>query len=483
MHSTYHSLFFVAIAGLMSPWLSIRLFRGILPAVVIEIAIGYLIGPHTLHLASSNEEVDFMAAFGFSFLMFLSGIELDFALLFHKSPSGKTAPWIRGMLFFFVTLAFSLLLSLTLFAAGSIKDIFVTTLILSTTSVGIVTPALKEKGWLSNHFGQEVMVFALIADVFTLILFTGYITFYTTGDALSIIVVLLILLAFIFMYRFILAVRKLKSLGIVESATSEIGLRGSFALILAFLALSKTLGTEVVIGAFLAGAIISLLSQKHSTLINKLNSIGYGFLLPIFFVNVGMDFDVGTLEGSPGFWIAMCLCLAGMYLNKIIPALLFFSTYPFEQRAAAGMLLSSRLSLLIAASQIAAQTGILSLNFQNGFILLAVISCFISPLLFNKTMKRFTAPQTNKSKYQEIISINKETLPEGWELGQLTLGSEYIAGKKIRNLSLPQNILLVSIMRNDERIVPQGQTQLELFDVIQFMGEASDIYKLKSMLE
>jgi Kef-type K+ transport system membrane component KefB len=365
-----------------------RIFRGIMPAVIIEIVLGFIIGAHGLHLAEATEQINFLAAFGFSYLMFLSGIELDFSLLFKKGSKGQLPPWAYGLLFFAITMAFSFVIATLLVAVGAVNNIVVPMLILSTTAVGIVTPALKGGGLLSSAFGQQVMVAALIADVFTLILFTAYITFHTSGEIESLFLVLLILLTFFFIYRAIRIVRRFKSLGIAENETSEIGLRGSFALILAFLALSQTLGTEAVIGAFLAGAIISLLSPKpHSILMDKLNAIGYGFLLPIFFVNVGMLFDFGELSREPSFWAILVLCLAGMFLNKIIPAHLFFRQYPHGQRTAAGLLLSSRLSLLIAASEIATKTGILSAELQNGFILLAVATCFVSPLLFNQMMK------------------------------------------------------------------------------------------------
>lgn len=196
-----------------------------------------------------------------------------------------------------------------------------------------------------------------------------------------------------------------------------------------------------------------------------------------------MDFDIGTLNSSAGFWAAMGLCLAGMFLNKLIPAQLFFRQFPVEQRTAAGFLLSSRLSLLIAASQIAAQTGVLSVHLQNGFILLAVITCFISPLLFNNTMDNNAVLNNDKTDPPAIITINKETLPDGWELGQLIVRSSRVSGKTIRNLQLPQSILIVSIMRDNERIVPRGQTKLELLDIVQVMGEQSEIYKLKNILE
>lgn len=299
MTHTYNSLFFVTLAAVLSPWISTRGLRSAVPSVVIEIIFGYLIGPHLLGLATETSSISFLATFGFSYLMFLSGIELDFDLVTQKSQDGGAPPWIRGLAFFLVTLVISFALGWLLYNLGFVHNLILATLLLSTTSLGLVTPLLKERGWLASDFGQEVLLYAMIADVATLIVFTAYITFHSTGNAFSFLLVMVLLLFFVFVYRILLAARHFRIFRVVENATSEIGIRASFALVLAFLAFAESLGTIVVVGAFLAGAIISLLADRHSILTNKLNSIGYGFFIPIFFVNVGIQFNLSTLSICP----------------------------------------------------------------------------------------------------------------------------------------------------------------------------------------
>ncbi len=200
MSHTYNSLFFVTIAAFISPWLSIRVFRSWFPSVVLEIIFGYVLGPHLLGIASTTNYVTFLANFGFSYLMFLSGLELDFDLV-TKRTNGRAAPWLRGIAFFLVTLVISFGIVLLLHAIGLVHNIEVATLILSTTSMGIVLPALKGASWTVTDFGQEILLYAAISDIATLILFTAYVAMHTSRNSFSVLLVMVVLLVFVVVYR------------------------------------------------------------------------------------------------------------------------------------------------------------------------------------------------------------------------------------------------------------------------------------------
>lgn len=482
MAATYNSLFLVTIVALLSPWLSSRIFRGLVPAVVIEILMGILIGNSGFHIAQSTKYVNFMGEFGFSYLMFLSGLEMDFDLIFERKKSTGKPLWVLGITFFVATSMISYLVALTLFSVGWVQHPFVVGLVLSTTSTGILMPALKEKGWISDPFGQQLMVFGLLADMITLLSITAYVAFHTTGNAFSILLVMVLLMFFVVIYRILRYVAKTRGFTSIENATSEMGLRGSFALILMFLAFSETLGTQVIVGAFLAGAIVSLLSKGQSILTNKLNSIGYGFLLPIFFVNVGMKFSIQALDSRPVFWIMMIVLLMTMFLNKLLPSFFFLRRFPIKQRMAGGVLLSSRLSLIIAASQIAVQIGALSSATANGLILLAIVTCFVSPMVFSRMIGGFTPSELPVQSIPEI-KLDTHTLPEGWVVGTVEVRSRRVDSIPMRSLRLPQDVLFVSLIRGGERIIPRGHTILEQFDVVQMLGNPDSIRRVRNQLE
>lgn len=481
MTQTYLPLLLVALTALVSPWVSIRAFRGMLPAIVIEIAIGYLIGPHGFHVITSTQTIDFLANFAFSYLMFLAGLELDFDLLFDRGSSREKPAWLLGLLFFAMTLVISLAVSYMLQALHVIHNVPVVTLLLSTTSTGIVTPALKESGWISSPFGQRTLVFALLADMLTLVIFSAYVAFHSTGNALSFLLVMVLIACFVFLYRSLKMVRRLPFLRIVETATSEIGLRASIALILVFVVLSSTLGVQTIIGAFLAGAIVSLLDHRHSVLSSKLNAVGYGFLLPIFFVHVGMGFSFGTLGSGVGFYAGLIICLIAMYLNKIVPGLFFYRSFSMTKRISGGVLLGARLSLVIAASQISVQAHLISEGMANGLTLVAIVTSFLSPATFTRMMKNVTPP-VSRTNTQPTIVIDRGTLPEGWDMAQIEVVKRDVFERRMRNLPLPDDILFVSLLRGDERIVPRGHTRLQQYDTIQLMGHPHAIEEVRKIV-
>ncbi|WP_067622919.1 cation:proton antiporter [Alicyclobacillus acidiphilus] len=481
MTQTYIPLLVVALIAFVSPWLSIRLFRGMLPAIVIEIALGFAIGPHGLHFIETTPTVNFLANFAFSYLMFLSGLELDFDLLFER-PSDKERPaWLQGLLFFAVTLLVSFAVSFILKWLHVIHDMAVITLLLSTTSVGIVTPALKGNGWLGSAFGQRTLVFALLADMLTLVLFSAYVAIHATGNALSFLLIMVLIACFVFLYRALKLAKRVPFLRVVENATSELGMRASIALILVFVVLSTILGVETIIGAFLAGAIVSLLDHRHSALSAKLNSVGYGFLLPIFFVHVGMQFSFGTLGTGVAFYTALIVCLFTMYANKIIPGLFTYPSFPLRKRIAGGVLLSARLSLVIAASQIGVEAHLISAGMANGLTLVAVLTSFLSPAVFARMMRSEQRPISHEHAPPTIV-IDRSTLPDGWDMAQVEVVRRDVIDKRMRHLPLPDDILFVSILRGDERIVPRGYTRLQQYDTIQLMGHPHAIDAVRDLV-
>lgn len=476
LNSTYYSLLIVTLVAFMSPWLSFKLTRGFIPAIVIEILLGIVAGPSLSHLAFSTQYIRFLSNLGFSYLMFLSGLEIDFDVIMQK-PAGSGSPaWVRGIWFFLTALAISLLIAYAMELMGMhFRQPIFLALILSTTSIGIVTPALKEKSWLLVPFGQEILLYALLADIVTLLLVAAYTTLHTTGNAASVLLVMFLLLLFVVAYIILKAVRGVKFFRVVENATSELGLRGAFALILIFLALAEALGTQVVVGAFLAGAIISLLSERHSELTQKLNSIGYGFFLPIFFVNVGLTFNLRSLVAGPAFWISMLVILVAMYANKLIGTLIWMRSFSIRRRLGAGVLLGSQLSLTIVASQIGQQIGVLSTRTANGIVLLAIVTCLISPGVFTRLVGR----QKEVAAPEGTGKLPADFLPDGWVVSEIEVLSPRFSHTPMRRLLLPQEVLFITVERGAEKIIPRGHTVLEQFDVIHVMGTPKAVDRLR----
>jgi Trk K+ transport system NAD-binding subunit len=169
----------------------------------------------------------------------------------------------------------------------------------------------------------------------------------------------------------------------ITHATTQIKVRAAFTMMLIFVVLSEMLGTEIILGAFLAGAVISLLrTSEDAELTSQLEAIGFGFFIPIFFIKVGIDFNLAALLASPQSLLLVPLLLISALLVKIAPMLLFRHVYPWRETIAAGTLLSARLSLIIAASAIGLQLGLIGESVNAAIILVAIISVTIAPLIF-----------------------------------------------------------------------------------------------------
>ncbi len=280
------------------------------------------------------------------------------------------------------------------------------TLLISTISLGVVLPVLKEKQMLNTTLGQTLLLITVIADFATMILLTVYITMQHSNSSNN----YLILGLFVFVviaYYFLKYFAKGTTFEALTKGTIQIGTRGVFALILLFVVLAESTGAENILGAFLAGVIVSLLSPKKD-FVHKLDSFGYGFLIPIFFVMVGAKLDIMSLLSDSKVLVLIPLLLLFIFLSKIIPMLIMKKWYSWKEVISSSLLLSSTLSLVIAAAAVALDLGIINESLNGALILVAIISCLIFPIGFNKLTPNEVKAEKKKL---TIIGANHVTLP------------------------------------------------------------------------
>jgi Kef-type K+ transport system membrane component KefB len=369
------------------------------PTVVLEILFGYLLGHFLLQEMGeqSLHILEFLALSGFIFLMFLSGLEIDTDQIIESFPRKKVNfdaffnnPLLVGLLYFVLTLGFSYLLSAILSYLTPIANIWYFSLIMVTTSVGIILPVLKNRGELKEKFGQMLIVTAAIADIFSIILFTF--TAYILKKGFHWDILLIFALMFVFgIFYFVM--NKLRDISFMKRvsfqlahAASQINVRGSLLLILIFTVLAQFIDDEVVLlGAFLSGLLLSFFLHKDRSLImHKLDGMGFGFFIPIFFIMVGIEFDPASLKEFDSSSLTFLIFLAlSLFAVKIVPSLLWVKVFGWKRAVSGGFLVSSRLSLIIAAAAIGLDLGIISPGMNAAFIILAIITCFLSPLIYN----------------------------------------------------------------------------------------------------
>jgi Kef-type K+ transport system membrane component KefB len=416
------------------------------PIVVGEILAGILVGQSGLNLIEPSPALDFLATFGFTYLMFLSGLEVDFTALndTRARNEGRTLddPVSLGLVVFAVTVAGGLGGALVLAWAGLIQNPLIIALILSTTSLGIVVPVLKERKLAGTRYGQSLLISALVADFATLLLISVVVAALSHGLTLDLLLVLLLLGAFVTLGRvgrLAASIPRLRRLvDELSHATAQIQVRGAFALMVAFIVLAEWLGTEIILGAFLAGAIISLLAKREGSHLHlKMEAMGFGFFVPIFFIMVGVGFDLPALLSSSKALLLVPLLLGVAYAIKFVAALVYRLNFPWRETLAAGALLSSRLSLIIAAAAIALDLGAINQSTNAAIILVAIVSCTMSPMLFNRFLPPTEAPTREGVilvGLGELSILLAERLRQGGELVTLVgLDGDRVKGTRRRD--------------------------------------------------
>jgi Kef-type K+ transport system membrane component KefB/Trk K+ transport system NAD-binding subunit len=328
--------------------------------------------------------------------MFLSGLEVDFDAVLPKPGTWRGSwrerldnPLSLGTVVFALTLALGIAAGWGLHLLDAVNDPWLMGLILSTTSLGVVVPVLKERDFLDKPYGQLLLVSSVVADFVTMLLVSIYVVVNTHGLSLEVLLVLILFGVFGTAYRLArLAGRRFPGLNLLRSlsqATTQIDVRGAFAIGLAFIALAQGLGVEMILGAFLGGALISLLADRGaSDLHHRLDVIGYAFFIPVFFVMVGVRFDLASVLDSPQTLLLLPLLLLLAYGIKIIAALPLRLKGSWRDTLAGGILLSSRLSLVIAVSAIGLELGAVDEATNSAIILVAIITTSVSPLVFSR---------------------------------------------------------------------------------------------------
>jgi len=374
--SPYILLFVIAGFAFIIPTLSGRI--GV-PAVVGEITCGILFGLLGFSLeAEGRIVIEFLASFGLIFLMFLVGLEIDFSKV--EVHGAK--------LFIFGTFIFIITLGISVFLTTKLGFGLYLALVLSTSAVGLTVPTIRELGLLKSDFGQTILISAFIADFATVLLVSVFTLHFKKGITWEMFLIPLVFVLFLMVYymgKFVIwHYPERISAWFKSDQPSEIGVRAAFALLLVFVALSEISDIKAIaiLGAFLAGVMLSLLFRGGTILEQKLFGIGYGFLIPIFFINVGMQFDLGALTRGGVYLFPMLLLMA--FTVKIVPSLLFLIWHSLKDSFSAGVLLSSRLSLIIAMAAVGLELGLIDTTMESAIILLALITSISCPTIFRR---------------------------------------------------------------------------------------------------
>ncbi|HHQ5125014.1 TPA: cation:proton antiporter [Staphylococcus aureus] len=410
------SLVIVVLAAFLTPIIVNRLNINFLPVVVAEILMGIVIGNSFLNIVERDSILNILSTLGFIFLMFLSGLEIDFKA-FKKDKRARQGQnddesSIPGHLNLALTVfAFIMIISILLAYVfkwlGLVDDVLLMVIIISTISLGVVVPTLKEMNIMRTTIGQFILLVAVLADLVTMILLTVYGAINGQGGSTIWLIGILVVFTAI---SYILGVqfKRMSFLQKLMDGTTQIGIRAVFALIILLVALAEGVGAENILGAFLAGVVVSLLNPDEE-MVEKLDSFGYGFFIPIFFIMVGVDLNIPSLIKEPKLLIIIPILIVAFIISKLIPVMFIRRWFDIKTTIASAFLLTSTLSLVIAAAKISERLNAISAETSGILILSAVITCVFVPIIFKKL---FPVPDEFNRKIEvSLIGKNQLTIP------------------------------------------------------------------------
>ncbi len=296
---SFTGLLIVAAAAFAAP-LVVDLAPGpAIPAVVAEIVAGILIGPSVLGIVEVDEPIRVLSQIGVVFLFFLAGLEIAF----DRARSSTVRLAFYG---FAVSFAAALIVAHALEAGGLVDTPLFVAIVLAATAFGIVVAVLKDAGQTDSDLGQLIIVCTSIADFGAVILLSLFFSHQGSGIETTAVLLglfgLVVAAVTIAIGRARMSGRLGAAVARLERTTAQIGVRGAFVLLVAFVALAEDFGLEIVLGAFLAGAVLSLVGRQDllttTRLGERLEAVGFGVFIPIFFVTSGIQFDGAALFGS-----------------------------------------------------------------------------------------------------------------------------------------------------------------------------------------
>jgi Kef-type K+ transport system membrane component KefB len=379
---SFTNLLIVVAAGFAAPLALGLVPRLRLPAVVLEIVIGIVIGPAVLGWVEIDEPVEVLSLVGLAFLLFLAGLEIDLGAL-------RGALLRVASLGFVLSLVLALAAGLALDLAGIADEPLLIAIILASTSLGVIVPVLHDSGEASTRFGQLVIASASIADFACVLLLTLLFSGESTGIDSKLILIGAFVLSILAVGVAIAGAehsrRVSAALVRLQDTSAQIRVRGAFVLLIGMVALAEQLGLELILGAFAAGAILNHLdtdaAMTHPEFRAKLAAIGFGVFIPVFFVASGVRFDLDALFANSSAIAAIPAFLAALVVARGLPAILYRGELDRRRVIAAGLLQATSLPFIVAATEIGRDLGLIDAATSAGFIAAGLVSVLAFPLV------------------------------------------------------------------------------------------------------
>jgi Kef-type K+ transport system membrane component KefB len=376
-HTDLRSLVLVLAASAAAAFLSRIGTRLVLPTVVLEIVLGILIGPEALGWATEVDAVQFLSNFGLAMLFFFAGLEV-------VEKHVPTRSIVRGSLGWAVSIVLGIAIGYLLHALGLGAEGWLIGITVSTTSLGTLVPILSDSGVLRTPLGTAVLGTGVAGEFWPIIVMSVFLTgVYGAFEE----VVLLVVFGAIALGAAVAALRARppRLVAILREtlhSTGQLGVRLAILLLAALVLLAVDVGFDFILGAFAAGLIVGLVIDTPDGRVvrMRLEGIGFGFLIPMYFVATGLTFDIDSLLSGRGLALA-ALFLAVLLVVRGASALLWLRELGSRTTASLALYGATALPLIVALVTIGSDRGAITGNVGASLIGAGMISVLVYPLL------------------------------------------------------------------------------------------------------
>lgn len=384
------SLVLIAIAAVLAPILAEQ-SRGLIPSVVLKILLGIIMGPYVLKLVHPNVLIDGLSDMGLTFLMFLAGLEVDPNRIKGRPIRRATVGWL-------LSLALALAFGFALVSTGLAIDTLIVGLALTTTALGTLLPVLGDAGVLSTDFGSHVLGVGTAGE-FGPIVGVAILLTHKDPRVSGLLLVAFVVVAITTAFAATRA-RPPKVVALLRrhlDSSAQLPVRISVLVVLLLVYLAYELQLDVLLGAFAAGIAVRFLiiGDDSEVIESKLKAIGFGFLIPIFFIESGIHFDLHILLTRPSAVLRLFMFLALMLIVRGAPALLLYRRIlTGGERIVLAFLSATGLPLIVVITAIGRAEGRMRPENAAALVGAGMLSVLLFPAI---GVRRLRAERANKA--------------------------------------------------------------------------------------
>lgn len=372
-------LLVLALAAVAAPLLVDRLERWVrLPSVVVEIVLGILIGPQVLGLVQPSVLFATIAQLGLAMLFFLAGYEIDFRAVRGRPITLAALGWV---------LSFALAVG-GLALAGAGAAVLILAIGVCSTALGTILPIARDSGLLAGPVGPHLMAVGAVGEFAPIALLALFFSEGTHSGRTTLAIALAgLAVAAAAIGSLHRSARVSRLLSATMGTSAQLAVRLSLLVLLGAVLLAAEIGVDIALGAFAAGvcmhALLSALDGREEALVqSKLDGIGFGAVIPVFFVYTGVTFDLDALVSSPAALALIPVFAAGFALVRGVTTFaLFRRVLPRAQRGALAAFAATQLPIVVVAAQVADERGLVDESVAAAMIGAAMLSVLLFPLL------------------------------------------------------------------------------------------------------